>query len=145
MITHIENAVASFLTTLFAAADPALPAHVVRPATNKSQPPGDRASVVARCDDAPHQGGGLHLASIQVLVVSPAEVVGVTTETHAALEAAVSAAFADANQGAFNAAIAVAVPGKTGANFFADGWKPGIEGTAWQPYFAVTAGIRNSA
>lgn len=145
MITFLELAAVDFLTARLQA-DTSLAgiAYEVRAATNKAKPPGDRSMIVARCDDAPSQGEGLYLVSFQILVISPADVATVTVEKHAKLEQAVTKAFASSAQSAFNSAIAAKVDGKAGGNFFADGWKPGSEGTNWQPYFSVTAGVKDA-
>lgn len=144
MITSLELAIATFLAAKLTAITPALPAHVTRSATNKDKQPGDRSMIVVRCEEAPHSGGGLHLVNIQILVISPADVAGVTVETHSKLENAINDVMnTNADQDGFNAAIAT-ISGKAGGNYFADGWRSGVEGTNWQPYYSITAGIKDA-
>lgn len=145
MITDLEIAIAGVLTTKLAAITPAIPAHVVRTATNKNQSPGDRTMIVVRCESAPNEAAGLWKPQWQVLVISPADVKDVTVATHRALERAVQKVFEELSQSDFNNAIAAEVPGKTGGNFYAEGWTPGNEGTQWQPFFALSGGVRLAA
>lgn len=144
MITSLELALATFIAAKLAAITPTLPAHVTRAATNKEKPPGDRSMIVVRCEEALHSGGGLHLVNVQILVISPADVAGVTVETHSKLENAINAVMnTNADQAGFNAAVAT-VSGHAGGNYFADGWRAGVEGTNWQPYYSITAGIKDA-
>lgn len=143
MITNIENAVAEYLKAKLPAKLTGT-SHEIRAATDKRQPPGDRSLVIVRCESAPSQGGGLVLAQVQIITSSPADVLAVTVADHATVERAVSACFTAADQADFNAAIAAGVPGKAGGGFFNEGNQPGIDGTAWQPFLAITCGLRNA-
>lgn len=143
MITQIETAIAAFIAARFAAADPVVTAPV-REATNNKPPPEDRTIVVVMCGKPEHQGGGMYDVPVNCIVRSPSDVKGVTTATHATVEAAVSAAFGIQEPEiltALNTAVVAQLPQNTCCGYHVTGWQPQREDTGWLPSFEVKLGI----
>lgn len=143
MITQIESAVAAFLRTRFAAADPVVTVPVIEATTNKP-PPEDRSIVVVLCGKPSHQGGGMYDVPVNCIVRSPEGVKGVTVASHAAVESALAAAFG-VQEPEITTALAAAISAQLSQNtccgYHVEGWVPGKEDTSWVPSFEVKLGI----
>jgi len=143
MITQIETAVATFITARFAAASPVVTAPVREATTNKPLPE-DRSIVIVMAGKPDHQGGGMYDVPVNCIVRSPADVKGVTPASHAALEAALAAAFGvqeEEIRAALASAVTAKLPQNTCCGYHVVGWQPGKEDTNWVPYFEVKLGI----
>lgn len=143
MIPQIEDALANFIRDRFAAASPVVTAPVRGSTTNQPLPE-DRSVVIVLSGKPDHQGGGMYDVPVNCIVRSPADVKGVTPSTHAALEAALAAAFGVQETEiatALATAIAAQLPQNTCCGYHVEGWQPGREDTNWLPYFEVKLGI----
>lgn len=141
MIPQIEDALAEFLTDKLAAPLAAI-THLVRPGTSLEALPQDRIMVIAKCGDMPRVtvNGTIYDAMMEISVLTPL-VSGITKAHHAAAVIAVSEVFVAANEADLSTKIAAKIPGYHGGGFFATGWQPGREDTAWLPVFAVKVGV----
>lgn len=147
MITQIETAVANFIAARFAAADPVITAPVIKATTN-TPPPEDRSVVVVLCGKPDHQGGGMYDVPVNCIVRTPEGVKGVTPASHAAVEAALAAAFGVQEPEiltTLTAAITAQLPSNTCCGYHVAGWQPGREDTSWVPSFEVKLGIDPAA
>jgi hypothetical protein len=139
MITDTESLTAAFLAALVEAANLDYPV-TVRPATSQETAPEDRHIITTRIEALPNDvaGSTLWIGRLQVFVVSPADVEGITAAQHAALERLITTCFAPANQGALAAVFTASGTGIHCPSFARTGWLPGRQDTDWQPYLSVT-------
>ena len=147
MITQemFEEAAVAFLVPLLAA-DTTLAGLVyeVRPGRSQEDDPGDRSVVVVLCGEVINFRESLKEAQLSCFVRSPADVDGVTLETHGALTLAPETAWGSANAAAWGTALAAVATGWTGGGFYREGWNGGREDTAWLPALGVKVGAVSS-
>lgn len=143
---QFEAAGVAFLEGLFAAnATLAAVPYVVRPARSQETPPEDRSMVVVLCGEVINFREQLKEAMLECYVRSPADVETVSLESHGLLTAALEAAWASANYGAWSTEVTAANSGYAGANYYREGWSGGTEGTDWLPALRMKVGARVSA
>lgn len=115
---------------------------VVHPSRSQETPPEDRSMIVVMCGELRNFRQRTQDAVVSVFVSSPADVDGVTLESHGLLTAAVSKAWdhGSTNWSAWASAVAAVDAEWTGGNFHRDGWNNGREDTRWLPALDVLVG-----
>lgn len=149
MNTALESAVVSYLTTKMSA-DASLSGvtYEVKPIVSADPQKKDRHEIYVRVSGTPRTLTALAEAEVEIFVITPVDVDGVTISDHSLLEQAVSRAW-DKSEHATAAAdlstlITANLSGHVGGDFFVNGWQAGTEETSFNPVFSVKVGVVQS-
>jgi hypothetical protein len=141
MIAQLEKGVADYLATVAALA--VAPAYLARPATSGEAMVASQGYVVVRAVDVQYVAGSdskVALVSLELRVMTPANVEGYTAAREGVIEAAVVAAFNQANKDTINTPVAAAC-GYEWTGHFTEGFREGKDAQWWQPFLPVKASL----
>lgn len=149
MITYLEQALSAFLTARLAANESlAGMRYVVRPATEKSELPEDRHTVVCKVRGNQSRLRKLIDFDAACELFSPMRSTYVTGTTHAKLEEAIRVAWEGADdddrvaaESAFDTAVQASVSGWHSGGLYPGDWEPANEENGWEPAYVISLGI----
>jgi hypothetical protein len=141
MIAQLEKGVADYLATVETLG--VSPAYVARAATSSEAMLPGQGYVLVKAADIQYVPGSdstVAMASLELRVMSPANVEGYNATREGVIEAAVVSAFAQANKTAISTLV-VAACGYTWSGHFTEGFREGKDSQWWQPFLPVKASL----